>query len=397
MQNSLSEVEFESDENLCYTMGLMAIANLECEFYSNFAGRKRSRGQQFPSRPSPQRPFTPPSGDGGFRFGRRHAVTLGAVAATGVAVAVLKPWEIVRDYQQKNEWQNSLPTERITRLELKQHPSYRNFDPTQEMISATADYYCAREQCSSDTLKKSVSLTNTQRIIEEIEFDNGRPLTTEERELYGKETTEMFGVKRRLVLINQQNLAVESTKIGPRSTEELRGRDPYAVMLKSTLIHAYTHSIAEKEGFPIGEIIIPGPIPTTYDRIGAGFVFFGRWADGTPVSLGGGDEAITEYIATSIGQDTGGYLSGSAYTSGVRLVEMLNLRAGIPIEDFKDYFTGRKPKRELFRRWGALKNRVNPDEQSALAALAVIALRVNYPQNVTQEQAVTSINDLLRP
>lgn len=336
-----------------------------------------------------------------FRLTRSQFIIGSAAAIAGAVIGLPRPWErfMPSDEQLKETWQKISPKERIKRLEFKQYPRFSDFDSTQEMILASAQYFCSVTGCFAENLTNKVIFADAERIIEEIEVDNGRKLTAEEREKYGRGVVEMVGSKRGFILINEANLRKETNKFiqQPDAAGELEGRDAFNVMLKSTIFHAYTHTIVNKEGFPFEQIIIQGQVPVAYDKLDEGFTFFGKRADGIKVAIGGGDEAITDYIGTAIAQDTGPYVSGSGYTSGVKLIEMLNLKAKITVADFIGYYTGKKPKRELFRRWGALKNPANPNEQAALAALLIIGIRVDYPQDITQEQAVVKINTLLKP
>lgn len=373
-----------------------------------FSRRRSNRGQP------PRKPYSEPSSPQGEppdfwnwfnrKVNRREVLGLGVLVVTlggGGFIAHKLRWlfPTLPDHEFREDWLRLSPKERIKRLEFKQYPKFSDFDSTDEMIRASAQYYCSIVGCNFEDMLNRVSLVDTQRIIEEVEFDNERKLTDEEKRHYGEETVEMFSVKRGLILINKAHLNRETDKfiVQRGSGKELEGIDTSAVMLKSTLFHAYTHANAERKGFSFEPITVLSQVPTIFDRLDEGFVFFGQRQNGVKVSLHGGNEAITEYISVAIGQDTGLMVSGSAYTSGVRLVEILNIRAGITLEEFTSYYLGLKPKKELFRRWGALKNPQQPDENAALAALLTIGLRVDHPQDMTQEQAITRINELLRP
>lgn len=366
-----------------------------------FSRRSRSHGQKPPRRPRETHLAQPQPPNWGPRIPRRIFIAGGTVVV-GAATLISRPWEWFRSPDEKirEGWLRLPPKDRITRLEFKNYPGFSDFNSETEMINASAQYYCSVLACSPEVMRRKVLLTNTERIIEEIEIDNERKLTDQEKQKYGGATTEMFGEKRGFILINRANLIREANKYlqQKEAKDEMGGRDAYTVMLKSTLFHAYTHANVSQEEVAFNDLIIPSQVPVVYNKMGHGFTFLGKRATGETVFQHGGDEALTDYVATAIGQETGPYLSGPTYTAGVRLIYMLNTRAGLnSMDDLLAYYTGRKPKMELFRRWGAIKNPNQPSEQSALAVLLTIALRVDNPQDITQEQAVTKINELLRP
>lgn len=374
-------------------------------FLNPFADRRRrNRGEN----PPPGKPFIeiqssqPEPPHRGFNFTRREAIPIigGTVVTIGViAGGIIRPWELFfpTDERKRADWLTLDPKERINRLELKQYPNFTDFSSETELINACAQFYCRALRCSPSALTTKVLFVDTPRILEEIEFDNQRKLTEEEREEHGSKTTEMVSDSRGLILINKDNLQREANKFleQNRNNKEIEGRDAYTIFLKSVLFHAFSHANVSKEEITFNDITVLGQTPTIYNRLGSGFVFLGKSADGSQLFQNGGDEALTDYLGTVIGQETGTYVAGSAYKSGVRLVEMLNLRANIPIVEFIDYYTGRRPKKELFRRWGAIKNPTQPDEQAALAVLLTIGLRVNNPEDITQDQAVSKVNQLL--
>lgn len=389
-------------------MGLMAMVEMgldpsKSDFLTlGFARRRRGGGQ--PPRSHRETPLSQPEPpeNGGLRLTRRQVIIgIGGIVGAGSAAVLLKPWELFfpPDYKLKEDWLRLSSKERIKKLEFKQYPKFSDFDATSEMMRATVQYYCSMLGCSFENMLSKVSFVDTQRIIQEVEFDMERKLTDEERKRHGEETVEMFSIKRGLILISKDHLKREVDKFlaQPDSSKALGGSDPDAVMLKSVLFHAYTHANADRRGFPISPITIPSQIPITLDRLDEGFVFFGQRQDGRKVFLSGGNEAITDFISVAIGQETGLMMSSPLYTPGVRLVEMLNMRARIDLSEFMGYYFGQRPKRELFRRWGGIKNPLQPDEQAALATLITIALRVNHPQDITQEQTLAKINELLRP
>ncbi len=377
----------------------------------SFARRRPSRRSHPPSGrgssllPAPPQP---PDWNPLHHLGRRGLV-VGGIGLAGIAVgtAMVRSWELFlpSDEKLREGWQKLPAKDRITRLEFKKYPGFSDFDVIKELSSAVAQYYCQVIHCNKPLakLEQGVFITETYRIIQEIEADNERKLTEVERKGLGDETTEMTGIKSGLVLINKDKLAreVEGFRTNnPNTAAALKEADIYTVLLKSLFFHGFTHVNMDKSSFAISPINLPGffSVPTTFDTVSEGFIFSGRQANGELVTIHGGDEAITDYIATFAGQDTGaGYLGVPQYISGIRLIEMLNNRAGISPQEFISYCTGRRPKREIFRKWGALKNPAQPDEQAALTALLTIGLRVDHSKNVTQDQAIAKINELLNP
>lgn len=376
------------------------------EFF-DFA-RKRSKIQSNQAHPAKidHRLSSSQFGHGGGRFTRREAIPIiavGGMVVLAAAARLLNPqnWFTSPEQQAETDWRNLSSNERIQRLEFKRYPNYKDFDPTKELVSSTAEYFCSIVGGTTGDLINKTLFVDSQRIIEEIEFDNNKQLTVTEKERYGKETVELHGIKRDITLINADNVARETNKVLQQSdtVERLKGRDAYTILLKSFLLHGYTHSIIRKDGVPIQEIVVQPQNPITFNRLDGGFVFVGKRTDGSTVLARGANEAITDYIATAIGQETGLYANVSTYAAGVTLIDILNMRAGVSVEDFMNYCTtkGSGSQKDLLRRWGALKNPKSPDEQAATLALFRIGLRVDNYGNTTQEQTLAEINGLLKP
>lgn len=362
--------------------------------------RKRSARLQQTQKVTIPTPSPEPSGGDGL-ISRRTGFIVGGLTTAGLVVAILKPWEFFSEDRSQKDWTNTTPKERIKRLEFLQYPRLSAFNPQQEMVQAVSEYY-GQKTVSKKTpvqLQQSTLITNSDRIIEEVELENNRKLTPAEKAPIYENTIEVFGAKRGLVIVAQENLQKEAKAIinnNPVLVRNLEGRDVYSVLLRGVLFHGYTHAEADLSELPIQPITVPSANPITLDRIGQGYTFFGRRRTGEQIFVTGGNEAIVEYIAAYISQDTGPHLSPPVYSRGVRIIERLNLDAGLPAETFMEYNSGRRPKSELFKTWGALKNKAKPDEHAATQALLTIGLLVDSPQNTSPAPFVDKVNELLR-
>ncbi len=333
---------------------------------------------------------------------RRGALTTAAViGGAGILAAVVRPWEkwFPSDERLKDEWYKLSSGERIRRLEFKNYAKFKDFDPTQELITATSQYYCQSVNCDPSKLNQAVQLVDRKRIIEEIKKDNAEiNISEDELGAYADNTLEMVGQKSGQVLIQTARFDEEvkrTTSSQPNLVREMQGRDLYTVQLKSTLFHAYSHVFQTKEEFDVNINLNTGrPVVVNKFR---GFDFYATNPDGTTTFITGGGEAATEYVGTLVGQESGPIIAGSAYSGGLRLLEAVNTRAGVHPFEFRDYYTGKKSVKELFRRWGALKNRAMPDENTGLLILLVIAVHVKDPVNFPRNLAMAKIDELLRP
>lgn len=362
--------------------------------------RKGSTRLQQTQRVSSPNPSPEPSGGDGL-ISRQTGIIAVGLTAGALVVFLTKPWEFFSEDRSQKEWVNTPPKERLRRLEFLQYPRLSVFDPQREMVKAVSEYYCQKTVCKKSPvqLQESTLITNTERVIEEIELENNRRLTPAEKAPIQKNTIEIFGAKRGLVLLAQENLQKEVRAIinnNPALVGNLEGRDLYSVLFRGILFHGYTHADADLSEFPIQPITVPSANPITLDRIGQGFTFFGKRETGEQIFVTGGNEAIVEYIATYLSQDVGPHLSPPAYLRGVRIIELINLAAGLPVETFMEYNSGRRTKSELFKVWGALRNRAQPDEHAATQALLTVGLLVNSPLNIQQAPFIDKVNELLK-
>lgn len=327
---------------------------------------------------------------------RRRFLETAAVAGAGWFLG-----SACRNEDPRDEWLKLSPAERIDRLELTHHPNFKNFDPTQELVQATAQYYCQRIQCRVPTtqLVQSVAFVDGNRIAAEVEKDNGRPLDEASRRFAIESVLETAPKYSNQLFLNRQNIQRESQVIRqqPALMQALGKRNVEVAFTKSVLFHAYAHANQSKESLQITPVNInagdPGR-PTTVTNI-HGFEFRGTSAEGKPKFINGASEAMTDYVAAYATEGAGIYISTEKYTNGVRLVELINRRLGLTPQQFIEYYTGRRTTKDLWRAWGSIKNPQMPDETAAMLAMLVIALRVTNPGTFTQPQAEIRIRQYL--
>jgi len=97
-------------------------------------------------------------------------------------------------------------------------------------------------------------------------------------------------------------------------------------------------------------------------------------------------EAITEYVAGSIGVDTGSYLSfNQRYRDGLSIIRQLNMDAGVSPKEFVAYSNGKQPFNDLLLKWGAINNKEHPDVTKAYRALIILGLLID--KTITKERA----------
>ncbi len=300
-------------------------------------------------------------------------------------------------------WERLSSASRIKLLEAKDYPSISNFYPDKELYRATAEYYCQEAICRGDPLEmaQKVSIVNSARIQEEVERENGRKLTEEEKKKYVDGTVETVPLKNKAVLFHDVVLDRVANKIRGRSQvmTELGNLDLMTVLKTSLLFHGYSHYNCTTESFEIIPIVLAdrsGNVLSTINRI-RGFTFEGINFRGQPIFHSGGTEALTEYNGVLVGQEIGPYLSPDEYSSGFAIVDQLNLASKLNPMVFKEIYAGKRPIKELLNYWGSLKNPNNPDHNAALQVLLRISFRVKESTLYTQEETLQEIEDILKP
>lgn len=295
------------------------------------------------------------------------------------------------------EWGRFSPLQRIQRLELKQYPMGVNFDPIAEMVVAAAQFYCANARCDqgAEALGKSVEMVTPDQVVSVYEQIYGRELTPAEKFDHARKL-EVIDPRTNRILVSPTAIhadVVDQGKTLPQNIRRFEPKDYETILLKSVLIHAFTHPRASRERLATPRIPIEG---TDFTITGVmGFTFTGVSSNGSGGYITGLNEAFTEYESIVVKRKTGDYLSTEGYAEGVKLVVMLNQASKIAPEQFKDYYEGQKNLIKLLSKWGSIRNPNRPAVDAALQAMVIIALRVDYPHLLSQDRATAEIIKLL--
>lgn len=304
-----------------------------------------------------------------------------------------------------DEWSKLSAIEQIDRFEYNKIPKAREFDKTRALIQAVAQLYCQSIRCQAtpEDLVSAVSFVSRDELIFHLEKENNRKFSEEEkRDEAASQLEVVTHYDGDRVLINDElfTQVLEDIRINqPEILQKLDGRDLPTVVLKSLLIHAFTHVNRSKDslafdGFSVKLPRSPGPI--NFDMMD-GFKIIGVQSDGLPAYMTGADEAITEYAAIVIGKEAGVYLSlVPEYHDGAVLVGIMNQRAGIRDEEYLQYVDGERPLEDFLARWGSLtQNSAIPKEKNAILILATIGLRVHNA--ISQQEARNAIEERMAP
>lgn len=299
-------------------------------------------------------------------------------------------------------WRSLSSLERIRRLETKQYPQTSEFNTIDELVEATARFYCEVVRCklSAETLRSRVSFVTVDQMIAKAEQDWGGVLPNEDRERVST-VLERVSTNNGLILVNPQNIDtnLEAIKRNQPGLERSVGnRDLRIIYYKSILFHAYTHTQASSEAISFPPIRLPAILDTEVHTLNKFLNFEGRrLSTGQTVYITGSGEAMTEYIAKfRVGLKTSIHLSPALYGEGAGYIDSLNQEAKISAEVFTEYYSGAKTTRELLRKWAGIQNPRNPDESRAIHGLVTIGLRVMLPDLVSQDITNATIRQLLR-
>lgn len=315
-----------------------------------------------------------------------------AAAATGFPAAACGNGrkEPLEQIQSELHWSILSPRERINKLELKNHPKVEAFDPKKELQKACAEYYCQVVPCkkSPSLMADSVIFVDSDLIIEEMRSQAVRPLRKGDEDNLRKNALEFVsrvGEFSGRILMNAQAIAavVERQNRDSGVKRALFGHDAEMVIFKAIFMHAYSHLNQSDEVFDLAPNFSPIQLQDSstgrnfrVDRMES-FKFIGTEEDGSPLRMTEGLEAMTEYVASSIGEQTGPYINLTTYQEGKNMIAAINKKAGVSLNEFIQYYIGKRPAREFLRRWGAIKDPLKPDEQASLLALLFIAVTVN--------------------
>ncbi len=298
-------------------------------------------------------------------------------------------------------WTELTALERIKRLELSRTPGTTEFNATTELIKATAEFFCQQVPTTKTPLQlsSSVSILSPDQFLDalirtkpagsnETEAET-RDLATTTLEFVDQVDRNIYVSRRRIDQIAQTNAQ------DPEIKRLLAGRDMRTVLLKGIYFHAYAHASASDEEIELGSIeLAPLPGKPVVNRIKT-FTLLGSYPDGRSFRDVSTNEALTEYTARLVGKETGAVVGFPAYMEGVRLIEMVNEKAHIEPEEFKQIYTGRKSLEELFQKWGNIKSPSNPNRAGAIMALIAMGIRLGYPEIMSQQEATNSIRGYL--
>lgn len=322
------------------------------------------------------------------RVTRRHAMKLVATSVGGLTVVGLgikKGIDTVQRHTSKEEWVNLPATERINRMETYYYPQFSEFNLREEMVTAVAQFYCETVDCNktAEQLSNGIHFTTSEQLVEEMEKESNSKFSDTEREVEKKTRLEIvIGNQRGLIntalfedmVGNIDNYEVSS--IG----ENLAGKNLEAVLLKSLLFHTYTHmnDTEEELSFEAFSLKMPNETgPINFDKA-EGFMFTGLNNNGEKRVLRGGEEAITDFIASRVGLKTGSYMFlHPDYRDGSELVAYANMLTGVSDEQFIDYAFGKSPLLSFFEKWGSIKDPNKSDPKNGIMALATISLAVS--------------------
>lgn len=334
---------------------------------------------------------------------RRFFMTALATASVSSARCIVTDAprrETKSDLPTAAEWGNLSPLRRIQELELKRFPQAAGLEPHSELVKAVAQFYCANARCTdgADNVTATVEIVTPDHIVRTIEDIFSRPLTAAEKDMFAK-WLEVIDPRTGKVLISPAAISADvadTQRTAPQNVERVKPKDYETIVQKSVLMHAFTHLRASKEKVLVPIMPVEGRnfIITGME----GFVFTGVQRNGKPGFMTGFLEALTEYESIVMKQKTGDYASTTNYAEGVKLVSLLNQAAKIPPEQFKEYYEGQKKFHELLAKWGGLRRFAMEggltNEEAALQAAVIIALRVELPQALSQEKAITAIRGL---
>lgn len=327
-------------------------------------------------------------------------LTLGSGALLAVFGCESKPNKPAMGSSPQPSWADLTPLQKIQRLEFKQLPDIPNFDPTQELIGATTQFYCQEVPCnmSAQELKSRTLFVSVERFLEEYKADLITPLADEEVEQFAAEAQEFVSRKDNIIYMKEEKIQSEVERITatqPEVIKMLAGRDIRVVLMKTILFHASSHANTTTEEVEIEPIeIVPITGRPTVRKI-HGFDFEGTYPDGQHFVYTGTNEALTEYTGELVGARTGSFLMGERSTQGAELLKMVNNRAQIEPGVLKEIYVGRRSTEELLGAWGTIKNPLQPNRQAAVNALLTVGIRTNNPEIISQRRAIEVVRGFL--
>lgn len=265
---------------------------------------------------------------------------------------------------------------------MKEYPPSANLDTRQELVSATAQFYCEETKCKKHPGKMAMNVffLPQDAFIQQLKKERVDNDVSQEEQ----EGIEFTTKNKSQVFINETvvgGIGGQVRQTRPDIVRTLGKRDVDVVTVKSILIHAFGHVNISKElyYFDPFSLRVPKEVgPINFMQIGEGFNLVGLKSDGSPFVLSGADEAMTELNGKIIGGTKDAYLGLiGEYTNGANMLDAIIKKANISSQEFTQYVSGELPKKSFLQKVGALKNPSQPDEKAALLALATIALHVD--------------------
>ncbi|MBI4096597.1 MAG: hypothetical protein HY425_02660 [Candidatus Levybacteria bacterium] len=281
--------------------------------------------------------------------------------------------------QTEQDWQ-LLPTqERISRLLKKDNPTFPEFDAFKELVKTTSEIFCQQATCyiNLEDMPSHVKLLSPETFLQAYEKTEGRTFSPAEKEVKKKDPEITVGSDskdrtKREILINRQQIkeiAGNWTKdLSPQQKKALGNYDAETLTTFSILLHSFGHlnQSEEEANLPLTPIRVANGI-FAIDKVQSLALKGINLSNNSMITLTGSNEGMTEIIAFSIGiKFSDAFVFSKGYYPTTKLIMEINKKAGITDQELQDYYFGKKPMIELFKKWGSIKNPNQPDISSGI-------------------------------
>lgn len=258
----------------------------------------------------------------------------------------------------------------INRLEAQTKP----LDATgiKQLSQAAAELYCSATPCKYTPAE----LVNRIHFVPNSQFNQAIKDDPTRAQPTSSGTSIEFVNGKGEIYFDADEFKKLEESITPDVLPRYRGKNPAIATRKTTILHAIGHlhesnqDYQRKVSIPSLNVQVIGftgfqPIYLTQNG-GIGFIF------GTNEAA---DEAATAIIAEKNGGFYHAHPAAQTYREGASLILAINKLSGIQSDEYLQYQNGSLNIEGLLKKWGALKNRQNPDIDAAIQALVFIGLR----------------------
>lgn len=281
--------------------------------------------------------------------------------------------------QNEQEWNSLSALMRINRLEQNNYPINPDFDPQQELLKATSEFFCEQIPCVVNPLdlQKKVHLLKNDEYLQKIEENLGKAIREQEK----VSPTALFVLDP---LIRQNKKILINT---PPVGQDVKS-------LKSSLFDSYLR-INRSDEETKTKFTISGTSgkKITIDYI-SNFIFFGTDSDGGIRTFNGGERAMAASILSTLNELIPNVGSENKnYNDAAILLKQLMGIAGISNQELVDYYMGRRPAIEFLQRLGSINRSGNNNLDYGRSIFVIVGLRADgsIPDSNVARKAIEDI------